>query len=52
MKWCLNYNESYRAFELLDAKVVFLLLSLPVGDDVEGGDDDGNDQEDTNTADD
>ena len=44
--------STYRAFEFLDAKVVFLLLSLPVGDDVEGGDDDGHNQEDPNTTDD
>ena len=45
-------TPTYRALNLLDAKVVLLLLPLPVGDDVEGGEDDEDDQEDCNAADD
>ena len=45
-------TPTYRALNLLDAKVVLLLLPLPVGDDVEGGEDEGDDQEDGRAADD
>ena len=41
----------YRALDLLDAKVVLLLLPLSVGDDVKGGEDYRDDQEDGHTAD-
>ena len=42
---------TYRALNLLDAKVVLLLLPLSVGDDVEGGQDHGDDQEYGHAAD-
>ena len=42
---------TYRALDLLDAKVVLLLLPLSVGDDVQGGEDYRDDQEDGHTAD-
>ena len=42
----------YRVFGLLHSKVVLLFLFLPVGDDVEGGEDEGDDQEDGRAADD
>ena len=46
----LSIISSYRAFKLLDAKVVLLLLALSVGDDVDRGDDDGDDDQDGHAA--
>ena len=46
----LSTISSYRAFKLLDAKVVLLLLSLSVGDDVDRGDDDCDDDQDGHAA--
>ena len=43
---------TYRALNLLDAKVVLLLLSLSVGDDVQGGQGHGEDQEERHAEDD
>ena len=43
---------TYRALNLLDAKVVLLLLSLSVGDDVQGGQGYGEDQEQRYAGDD
>ena len=41
----------YRVLGLLHSEVVFLLLLLSVGDDVESGEDDDDNQEDCNAAD-